>query len=1403
MSGSIARACTALFILAFTLLGGVARAEPLPKDSIPDPLKSWVPWVLHGDEEKQCPFYYNNGDTRQCSWPSRLTLNLNEKGGTFSLDVLAFRTVWMPLPGDAKHWPQQTKLDGKPVPVVTHAESEDMPGMRINAGNHTLTGTFEWSELPENLPVPNETGLLSLTLNGVAVATPKLDEAGRLWLKQAATSETGAERIEMRVNRLVSDDIPMTVSTRIELIASGKSQEVVLPNALLPGFIPLSLESALPARVERDGSVRVQVRPGRWQILLRARNMTTLKSLSLPKIESPIAAQEEVWAFEAHSDLRLVTIEGVPAVDPQQTTLPPEWKRFPAYRMAPGDAMQINQTKRGDPEPAPDRLVLMRNIWLDFDGGGYTMQDHINGNVTRAWRLEMAQPQILGRAEVDGADQYITRMEKDADAKAGIELRRGQANIVADSRLAPAARSFAATGWAQDFNQLSARLHLPPGWQLLHATGVDRVPGSWMERWTLLDFFLVLIITLACGKMFGWPWAGVALVALALSYHEGGAPQWLWLNLLAVLALLRVLPDGKPRKVLSLYRWVSLLMLVVLLIPFAVNQVRHVLYPVLERPWATIGNENSQAGYEAPVQARMIEESGRVAAAPMPAPAPQASIAMKDPLDGAKSKGRLNSATLSESASANSYGEKTQQQLARVNKIDPNAKIQTGPGLPSWRWNDYDLNWSGPVEAKQQISLWFISPAMNTVFTVMRLVLLGLLLACLANLPLRWPRFNRRGAAAATLAMFLSWGFASSDQAYAADMPSPELLKELKEKILMPAACLPHCASVARLKITVSNGSLQLRLEAHAEADTMIPLPGGVNQWSPERVLLDGKTAPGLARDAAGNLWVQLPQGVHQISLEASLSRRDTVQLPLPLKPHHVEADLTGWTLDGLGEDGAAGESLVLNRAVKEAARSAAAAENAADNLPPFVRVERILNLGLTWEIITRVVRASNSTAPILIEIPLIEGESVTNSDVRVQETSGQRVALVNLGPQTNEFSFDSALRETQQLSMKAPTQTNQIHTWRLNLGTQWHATLSGIPVIHHVDSSSQWLPQWQPWPGEEMKLAISKPKGVEGQTLTLDRSRLDVRPGIRATDTSLFLSFRSSRGGQHVMRLPEAAVLQSVTINGQSQPIRLEGREIRLPVAPGKQDVVINWRDPSGIAMQFVTPEVHSGASGVNSGVSISLPHDRWPLFVGGPRMGPAVLFWGVVIVLVLVAFGLGKVSFTPLKWYHWLLLGLGLTQTSLEISAVIVGWFFALGLRKKFSDEYSSNSFFNVGQVILLLWTFAALIGLFWAVKNGLLGIPEMQIVGNGSQAFNLNWYQDRTSDALPVAWVISVPLLAYRLLMLAWALWLAYALLQWMRWAWECYSDRGYWRKLKLWRAGKTETAQAETPAIHPGT
>ncbi|MCT7654167.1 hypothetical protein MBH78_03925 [Oceanimonas sp. NS1] len=154
---------------------------------------------------------------------------------------------------------------------------------------------------------------------------------------------------------------------------------------------------------------------------------------------------------------------------------------------------------------------------------------------------------------------------------------------------------------------------------------------------------------------------------------------------------------------------------------------------------------------------------------------------------------------------------------------------------------------------------------------------------------------------------------------------------------------------------------------------------------------------------------------------------------------------------------------------------------------------------------------------------------------------------------------------------------------------------------------------------------------------------------------------------------------------------------------------------------------------------------------------------------ITLLLAAGLARLPLTPLRFHHWLLLGLGLTQIPLWMAATVVLWLVALGLRQRWQHQ-QAGAWFNLAQIGLVLLTLVALGYLFTAIQQGLLGLPDMQIAGNGSYGNHLSWYQDRSGGSLPTGWVLSVPLLVYRLLMLGWALWLAFALLGWLRWGWQ---------------------------------
>ena len=98
---------------------------------------------------------------------------------------------------------------------------------------------------------------------------------------------------------------------------------------------------------------------------------------------------------------------------------------------------------------------------------------------------------------------------------------------------------------------------------------------------------------------------------------------------------------------------------------------------------------------------------------------------------------------------------------------------------------------------------------------------------------------------------------------------------------------------------------------------------------------------------------------------------------------------------------------------------------------------------------------------------------------------------------------------------------------------------------------------------------------------------------------------------------------------------------------------------------------------------------------------------------------------------------------------------------------------------QVFIVGVSAVALGILIFAVGAGLLGNPEMFITGNGSTRSALRWYQARSDAFLPGVGCVSVSIWWYRLLMLAWALWLAVALIRWLRWGWSNFSKGGLFK------------------------
>ena len=97
-----------VFLFGSALAAPVARSGP----EIPEPLRPWKGWALHGQEEKGCPVAWNDGQDHRCVWIAELSLAAGRAGGRFEASVEVFDDTFAGLPGGDRIWPQSVRVDG-------------------------------------------------------------------------------------------------------------------------------------------------------------------------------------------------------------------------------------------------------------------------------------------------------------------------------------------------------------------------------------------------------------------------------------------------------------------------------------------------------------------------------------------------------------------------------------------------------------------------------------------------------------------------------------------------------------------------------------------------------------------------------------------------------------------------------------------------------------------------------------------------------------------------------------------------------------------------------------------------------------------------------------------------------------------------------------------------------------------------------------------------------------------------------------------------------------------------------------------------------------------------------------------------------------------------------------------
>ena len=901
---------------------------------------------------------------------------------------------------------------------------------------------------------------------------------------------------------------------------------------------------------------------------------------------------------------------------------------------------------------------------------------------------------------------------------------------------------------------------------------------------------MCLLIVGATFKLLGLPWAALATLTLALSYHESNAPIITWVVMILVLPLLQVLPQGGLRRTITRLAYLGMLSLIIISLLFAVQQIRRGLYPQLEQQRAI---NTTSYGYAS--RGSAVDKNDMIEEALVKANQPGESdvmyeMEMSDALSAADSR-VMKREMLPQSAPVKSASK--EKKLRQ--RYQPSANTQTGPGQPTWNWNTVHLGWSGPVTADAPLQLYLSPPWFTRMLMFLQVGLIGLLVYGFGRMLMQLATRKEdkddndnntppAAAQSAAVVLLLACIFnAVPTETQAADAFPPEhLLKEWEQRLTQLPKCAPHCLAINAVQVNLAGETLHIRMRVGSGAELGLPLPYD-KTWQINRVLVNEVESDKVAKNN-NRLWLRLPEGNNEIRIEAKISG-DAITIPFPLVPHNVTVSAKDWDIFGLQDRRVPSKSLQLQKREKAVTQDALLP----DPIAPFVRVTRHLNIDLDWHIRTSVSRIAPQQGGLSVKVPLLEGESVVSEQVKVIEENGQRYVNATFGARQNNVSWHSVIKPSSSINFTASNNPQFVETWSAQSSPRWHMTSAGITPIKSNNRQQGAIPSWYPWPGEQVTINMVKPEPVAGATTTVESAIINSKPGQRSTDLELQLKIRTSLGGDFRIEQPGNATLERIEIDGKEMTQQQEGNTVVLPLHPGLQTAKIKWSLAEGVKLKTSTPTITLSTPAGNIDLQMTLPQSRWPLLVSGPDIGPAMLYWGVLIVILCVAVALGRIIKQqklniPVSTWQWVLLALGMSTVNMLGSVPVVIWFFAMEARARLKLPEKRWQF-NLMQLAYVAISVIALIGLFATIPESLLSTPDMQVTGNGSYNYFYNWYQDNSKELLPQGTVISVPIWVYRIAMLAWSLWLVFALLRWAKWSWQCFS------KEKLWAAKPAKT------------
>ena len=1297
---------------------------------VPEELEGWREWVLHDRPYIDCPWFANVKERAGCVWLSSVEISVtrgeSRGGATFVIVADVFGKTNVRMPHAEGYLPQEVTVNGTTMPLVS---TPGGPALPLKSDRYRIEGKLSWPIVlePAFLEVP-ESAFLHLEIDGATAQNVRLDD-GMLWLR-SRRQEDSADTLNIKVFRYLEDGIPLMLTTELRLTAEGQNRTFDLGKVLPDSFVVTSIDSTTPFRIDDDGTASVQLTRGTSYIEFSARSVENVEVFDYHKANEHWP-EVEYWGWSPKRDIRLVRVEGPPSLDLGQIDYPFQVSDSAGFVLSEDVSMRLIEEQRGNLNPYPARFDVEREMWLSFDGNSFIVRDEIQSDTDSETAIVVNY--VPGKIEVNSDPRLVTYSDPDNLIDPGVNLSDRTSEIHAVSLL-DNANPIHAVGWKIDADSLKATLNVPPGWRLLWSRGVDRVTDSWLSSWSIWDIFLAALLIGLVFRVGGPIWAGVVAIAVVISYQEHAVTTIGFLVLAAIAALVRIIDHEGLRRFLLGVHWVLVVPIAIACIFYSTYAARQAIYPQLERQaFPTYDEQYAISDERVANRLRSKMEEG-----------------------SAISRSDFKEKEVVVMMAAGAFVPRPEWEIQFTG-----VQIPTGPGIPTWDWREIALDWSGPVSQEQTISLTFLPPWLFRILSLASaaLTMLVLLFFVLRNVPpaAKIPPLLRALVPGLGLLLFVPYDAS-------AEVPQRYVLDELERRLLAPPSCVPECFYYESALVDIEPDKLQTEMIVHVAAEVAVPVPESIGTWTHDRVSVNDSNVP-LAR-VEGRMFVLLGEGVHTVRTRASIGDFSRIDISYQKVPGFLRYDIEGWRRQGVDDSARSTTHTFIRIDDTDSEDTITLLQ---DPVEPYVRVTRVLRFVFDPIVETIVTRVTPKSGPFSVVIPLLEGETMIGDFFSVEN----RKVTVAFPTDGDRAVWRTRLDPTGDITLTAPPIGTRQEIWRLAGSDFWHYDYAGLMPVKSANRGTTFYPRSD----ETLQVSLTRPKPVGGDWITVQEADLAVEVGNRSTNAELSLMIEASQADEFDLQLPEGARVTSIRSKGDDIPVPATG-EVKLPLSAGSNAVSVSWLMDEGASWLFKTPRVQLQQHARNIDIHVAFPESRWTLLLGGPLRGAAVLFWGIAIVVLVLAVALSRLDEFPISTPAAVLLTLGASVANLWALLFAGAWFIAIWWRNRNDFGGVESPYYAFGQLVFLLVSALAVGVLVATVPVALLGQPDMLIAGYGSNALNYFWYADYSTITLPTAWVVSLPHWVYLMTMFAWSFWLAIAIVNWVRLAWQAVSRPQFW-------------------------